>query len=190
MGKSLDTRKAPPRIPEPDFEKWEEPLRVSGLPPHHGYTPTLARKICARIMQGETVDAITKSPGFPVLKTLLSWLADPRLKRFHEAYYWARRIQAELRVDEIFTIADDGTNDWKPKFDKHGEQIGFMPDQEVVQRSRLRVETRKWYAGKMLPHIYGEQTQVKDEVIGELASLLKEAMNKDTGLPKPVNDEK
>ena len=51
-------------------------------------------------------------------------------------------------------IADDVSGDWFT--DKDGKK-GL--DHEHVQRSRLRVDTRKWAAGKMAPKRYGDKIQ-------------------------------
>jgi hypothetical protein len=104
-------------------------------------------------------------------------------------YYYARRIQAEMYVDEIFEIADESANDWKPTYDKHGEINGHKPNNEAIQRSRVKIDTRKWYAAKMVPRLYGDKTQVELDVTGDLAELLKRASNKDEGLPPVIEHE-
>lgn len=162
------------------------------FPPHgNRYSDALARKICERIMHKESLTAICKNPRMPNFSTVVRWLAKPELTDFREMYYYARRVAAELYVDEIFEIADDGSNDWKPRYDKDGGLIDYVPDQEAIQRSRVRIDARKWYASKMVPRIYGEKTSVELDVTGDLAELLKKASNNDTGLPKSIehNDE-
>ena len=108
---------------------------------------------------------------------------------FREMYYYARRVQAEIRVDEIFEIADDTSKDWKEEHNSKGEFIGYKPDNEAIQRSRVRIDTRKWYASKMVPRLYGDKLDVELDVTGDLAELLKAATNQDQGLPKPINGE-
>lgn len=154
-----------------------------------GYSAPLARKICERIMQKESLKDITADPRMPGMTTVIKWLADPRLADFREMYYYARRVAAELYVDEIFEIADDGSNDWKPRYDKDGGLIDYVPDQEAIQRSRVRIDARKWFASKMVPRIYGDKVDVGLDVTGDLAELLKKASNNDKGLPKPIKDE-
>lgn len=125
----------------------------------------------------------------PGRRTVVRWLADPKLADFREMYYYARRVQAEMLVDEIFEIADDSTKDWKARYDKDGELIDYVPDNEAIQRSRVRIDTRKWFASKMVPRIYGDNKHVDMDVTGDLAELLKAASNQDNGLPKPINGE-
>jgi hypothetical protein len=57
-------------------------------------------------------------------------------------------------AEEILEIADDGTNDTY-KDDNGNERT----DQEVIGRSRLRVDARKWLLAKMLPKKYGDKIQ-------------------------------
>ncbi len=58
--------------------------------------------------------------------------------------------------DEITDIADDGSNDYIEQEQKNGK-IARVLDGEHVQRSRLRVDTRKWVLARMLPKIYGDK---------------------------------
>lgn len=139
-------------------------------------------------MLKEPLTKICNDPRMPSIRAITRWLADPRLIDFREMYYYARRVQAELFVDEIFEIADDTTGDWQPTFDKEGEQNGWKPDNEAIQRSRVRIDTRKWYAARLVPRIYGDRAQIDLDVTGDLAELLKQASNNDQGLPKPVNE--
>jgi hypothetical protein len=58
-------------------------------------------------------------------------------------------------ADRLLEIADDGTKDFK--LDSHGNLIA---DHEHINRSRLRVDTRKWYLSKLAPKRYGEKVDV------------------------------
>ena len=44
--------------------------------------------------------------------------------------------------------------------DKNGKKF-IKVDQEHIQRSRLRVEARKWIAAHLLPRVYGDSQQIK-----------------------------
>lgn len=46
------------------------------------------------------------------------------------------------------------------------QSLGWVLNGEHVQRSRLRVESRKWIASKLKPKAYGEKQQV--ELTGQL----------------------
>lgn len=150
------------------------------------YCETTALSVCRELMKNRSLREICADPRYPSIHTVIKWLADPARADFREHYYYARRIQAELRIDEIFEIADDTSNDWKPTYDKDGEINGLKPDNEAIQRSRVRIDTRKWYASKMIPRIYGDKLDVELDATGDLAELLKQAKNNDSGLPPPI----
>jgi len=140
-------------------------------------------------MRKESLQDICDDPRMPSISSVVRWLAHPDMTAFREMYYYARRVQAELFIDEIFTIADDDSKDWKKKFNKDGEEIGWVPDNEAIQRSRVRIDTRKWYAARMVPRIYGDKAQIDLDVTGDLAELLKKASNNDSGLPPAIDHE-
>jgi hypothetical protein len=82
---------------------------------------------------------------------------------FAEPYARARRVQFERMVDEIIDISDDSTNDW---VDRHfGDDTVRVIDHEHVNRSKIRVDSRKWLLGKMLPDRFGDRVahQMLDE---------------------------
>lgn len=137
-------------------------------------------------MLKETLKQIAADPRMPSERTIVRWLADKRNVQFREDYYYARRVQAELLVDEIFEIADDTSDDWVEDTNKDGEFIGYKVNNEAIQRSRVRIDTRKWYASKMVPKIYGDKQEITHGVTGDLAELMKSASNNDEGLPPPI----
>ena len=157
--------------------------------PGSRYTEKLGRAICERLMMGKSLKSICEDPRMPTKRTIVRWLADPRLADFREMYYYARRVAAEILVDEIIEIADDHSGDWKPIYNKHGELVDIKADNEAIQRSRVRIDTRKWYAMKLMPKIYGDKTQIELDATGDLAELLKRASNQDEGLPPPIEGE-
>ena len=46
------------------------------------------------------------------------------------------------------------------RLDKEGRGIGWVLNGEHIQRSRLRVDTRKWYLSKLNPKKYGDKVDV------------------------------
>jgi hypothetical protein len=185
---------APPRqLPQPGFL---HPVVTSTVPEtktkirrngNFTYTTRIGEKICERIMLQQTLNKICSDPRMPSKRTIVRWLADQRNTEFRESYYYARRVQAELYVDEIFEIADDVSGDYRIKYDKDGEPY-VEANNEHIQRSRVRIDTRKWYAAKLVPRIYGDLQQIEHGVTGDLAELLKGASNKDSGLPPPIEE--
>lgn len=148
-------------------------------------TEDVVRRLCEALMMGQSLNEIDRDPTMPTKRRVTQWLSDPAYANFRERYYNARRIQAELRIDEIFDIADDSSSDYKPELDDEGNVVRMVPDNEHIQRSRIRIDTRKWFASKMLPRIYGEKVMQELDVSGDLAELLKKASDKDNGLPPP-----
>jgi len=87
--------------------------------------------------------------------TIYNMLDDPE----HEKRYArARRMQAELLTDETIDIADDTTGDTEIIF-KDGKQVK-VENKEWVNRSRLRIDARKWLAAKLHPKKYGDKVDV------------------------------
>jgi len=152
------------------------------------YNPRMGQAICDRLMRGETLTQICKNnPRMPNINTVVRWLADPRLSDFRTIYYHARRVQAELRVDSMFDIMNATENDWEYIYDLHGNITSIRANNDNVQRARLKIDTLKWYASKMIPKIYGDHIEHTHDVTGDLADMLKAASNHDRGLPRVVN---
>jgi hypothetical protein len=80
---------------------------------------------------------------------------------FSTQYAQAKLKQADLLAEECLEIADDATNDWMENFSDDGDLIGYKVNGEHVQRSRLRIDTRKFLAAKLLPKQYGEKVEDK-----------------------------
>lgn len=120
------------------------------------FSDKLASEICARLACGESLRSICRDESMPVLSTVMLWLVDGKHEAFSEQYDKARQIQAETLADELFDIADDASNDWMKKQGKDDEP-GYVLNGEHVQRSRLRIDTRKWYLSKVLPRFADKQ---------------------------------
>src|ERR1041385_2420461 len=110
------------------------------------YTKVLADTICKRIAEGESLRTIVKDEKIPSASTICRWLLDDTKKPFWEQYEKARNVQAELMFEELLDIADDGTNDWMERETKDGSYT--VLNNEAIGRSRLRVDTRKWYLSR------------------------------------------
>jgi hypothetical protein len=96
---------------------------------------------------------ICDSDNMPARSTVFLWLLAHQ--EFSDKYTRARRWQAETIADETLAIADDARNDWMLR--KGGDNPGYELNGENVQRSRLRIDQRKWYAGKLDPKKYGDK---------------------------------
>ena len=85
--------------------------------------------------------------------TVLAWLA--REPTFQERYARAKEMQADLLAEEILDIADDGSNDFMTIIKNDVEYT--VENKEWLNRSRLRVDSRKWIASKLKPKKYGDK---------------------------------
>lgn len=109
-----------------------------------------ADRICERLVNGESLRKICLSDDMPHAATVCRWLGDN--EAFREQYAHARDAQADTLADEILDIADDGSNDFMGEDEKYNG--------DAVQRSKLRVDARKWLASKLKPKKYGEKIDV------------------------------
>ena len=103
------------------------------------YTKALAADICQRLAEGNSLRKVCEAKGMPSAETVRRWLLDD--EDFCAQYVRAREVQADRFAEEILEIADDASDDWTV-----GEEGKKAVDHEHIQRSRLRVDTRKWPA--------------------------------------------
>lgn len=122
------------------------------------YTPELASLICGRIAEGESLRAVCRDPEMPTSSTIFLWLSQH--SEFSEQYAKAMEARADGMFDELLEIADDGTNDWMEKKNAEGEIVGWTINGEHVQRSKVRVDTRKWVLARMSPRKYGDKQEL------------------------------
>lgn len=116
------------------------------------YTDEIGQEICARLADGKSLRKICLDDDMPAQSTVYKWLLNPLHETFVENYARARELQADTLFDECQDIADDGSNDYMGDDEKYNG--------DAVQRSRLRIDTRKWMAGKLRPKKYGDKTLI------------------------------
>ncbi|WP_412474605.1 terminase small subunit protein [Rhizobium sp. WW22] len=122
------------------------------------FTSEIADEICERLAEGNSLRSICEADEMPSKTTVFRWLnAYPD---FRDQYARAREVQADTLFDDILDIADDGQNDWMEKRNADGENIGWMENGEALRRSQLRIEARKWMAGKLRPKVYGDKLDI------------------------------
>lgn len=96
-------------------------------------------------------------------KTFYEWidLDDEKVKQ----YARATEERAEALVDEMLEIADDTSQDFvdMDMGDEKGSEIVLTkkPNYEIIQRSRLRVDARKWLVSKLAPKKYGDKLDIE-----------------------------
>jgi hypothetical protein len=116
------------------------------------YSDEMALSICTLIAEGFALTQICRNPENPSLTTVYRWLTEK--PEFRDMYARAKEDQADTLAEEILEIADYGINDTYE--DENGHK---RTNHDVIQRSRLRVEARKWIAAKLKPKKYGDKIQ-------------------------------
>lgn len=121
------------------------------------YTPEVGDEICRRMSDGESLRQICRDEGLPAESTVRAWAIDPD-HPISAQYAKAREAMYDRWGDEILEISDDGTNDWVERERPDGSTYEAV-NGEHIQRSRLRVDARKWLLSKLLPKKYGEKIE-------------------------------
>lgn len=155
---STDTTDGHPcRFP---VERSRCPFHGEGPTPDNGrpseYTEARAAHICSEIAGGRGLKAICREDDdMPSSSAVLLWVKDDR-EGFADRYARACSIRLDVLSEEILEIADDGTND--TYVDGKGRT---RVDHDVIQRSKLRVDTRKWLLSKLRPEKYGKLQKIE-----------------------------
>lgn len=116
---------------------------------------------------------IKENPRWPRSReTIYEWRRND--KKFDDMWRTAKAHQVEVLIDEIIEIADDKSND--NLIDRHGNE---HCNKEWVSRSRLRIDTRKWVACKLVPRLYGDKIFHDSNDININANLNLEELRKE-----------
>jgi len=111
------------------------------------YSTEKAADICARMLHRDeegkllSLRMICQADDMPSESTVYLWLA--RNPEFSEMYARAREERAHIAAEDIIEIADT------------------EPDPNVA---RVRIDARKWYAGKLNAKHYGEKLDLTGKV--------------------------
>ena len=133
-------------------------------------------ELLRRVMEGESVISICKADDMPSRSTVFKWLNDD--PQFFAAYWIAKAWYTETAVEEMRQIAD-------AKMPTYVDESGNRRvDPAAVAQARLRIDTRKWMAGKLNPRRYGDSSTLnlndvretkrprsKEEIFARLASI-------------------
>jgi len=111
------------------------------------YTQELAADICSRMLQ-RTEDGRLKSlrmvcqeDGMPSESSVFLWLS--KYEEFSEMYARAREERGHMAADDIVEISDTEIDPAK---------------------ARVRIDARKWYAGKMNAKHYGDRLDINQNL--------------------------
>lgn len=123
------------------------------------YSKDVAAELCAYLSMGESLRTACAHDGMPGVSTVFRWLSAANREDwaddFREQYARAKEEAADAMAEDILDISDNGSNDWMEKH--YGDSITWVTNGEALQRSRLRIDTRKFLMSKMKPKRYGEK---------------------------------
>ena len=118
--------------------------------------------IIVEIESGKSLISSLKTNGMPSPTTFYKWLdeIDDKGNRTIEAkekmerYARACEVRELLLFDDILKIAD--------KQDKDIDEVEgiIVINHNVINRSRLQIDARKWILSKMNPKKYGDKTDI------------------------------
>ena len=112
--------------------------------------------------------------------TFFIWIDENENKS--KQYARACEERAEALLDEMLDIVDDKSNDII-ETDLGDGIIVEKPNNEVIQRSRLRYDARKWLISKLNPKKYGEKVDVTSG-----GDKIPQATAINIGIIKPLED--
>lgn len=110
-------------------------------------------------------------------KTYLKWISES--DQYARLHSFAMQDRADAIFEEILNIADATKDDVIE--DDNGNKI---INHNVIQRDRLRVDSRKWIAGKLNPKKYGDKVDVTSG--GDKIQSAPTSIN--IGIVKPLED--
>lgn len=132
------------------------------------YTPEIGIEICNQLAEGLSLRTVCTGEGMPDKRTVFNWLR--KYPEFKAAYDIAKQEASDALVEEIQDIADDGRNDYMASLDP--DNPGYKLNGEAINRSRLRVDTRKWIASKMKPKKYGDKLELAGDPKAPLSVMI------------------
>jgi len=118
--------------------------------------PATMERICDLIAEGHSLHTICKMDGMPDRRTVTRWLDD--MPEIRPQYTRARELQADKIFEECLAIADSQEGD---VITVDGEEV---TNHDVIARAKLRIDTRKWMAGKLRPKVYGDKLDLGGNV--------------------------
>ena len=121
------------------------------------YSEVITEAICEGLILGRSLVQICDDPDFPDTATVYRWLE--KHEDFRDKYARARELQAERYAAEIIALADTPTEGRKVVIKPDGSEEITIGD--TVERTRLQIDARKWYASKLAPKKYGEKVQAE-----------------------------
>jgi hypothetical protein len=129
-----------------------------------GFSQEIADQVCEALAEGKSVRTICRQPWAPDMRTIFRWL--DRFDEFRQQYARACEMRADAIFEEALEIADTCLLGEKRVVEGKGDkQTVTLTTADMVERSRLQVETRKWFLSKLMPKKYGDKQETQVTVI-------------------------
>ena len=124
------------------------------------YSEEIADNICDITASSEKSLAtiLKENEGYPKVTTIYKWLDDNQ--EFAKNYARAKICQAHFLAEGIIEIADDSSQDLE-RIDDYGNRI---ENKEFVNRSKIRIDARKWHAAHLYPKKYGDKLELEGAI--------------------------
>jgi hypothetical protein len=120
------------------------------------WTAELEDSICSAIaLTPKGLEHICKAnEEFPCPERIYAHRNDD--EEFSKKYTRAKANQVLILAEQIIDIADDSSKDTY-EVDLDGITVKKL-DREVIERAKIRIDTRKWLASKLAPKIFGDKS--------------------------------
>lgn len=137
------------------------------------FTQQIADEICLRMTEGESLRQVCESAHIPSRSAIMRWLMseDEMFAHFKDQYSRARDALMDYWGDQIIEISDDTSHDTITKINKKGEEFE-AENTEWINRSRLRVDSRKWLMSKLAAKKYGDKQQIEHSANESMTAVL------------------
>jgi hypothetical protein len=119
------------------------------------YTREVMEEICGGLASGKSLREVCREKGMPAEATVRYWVSKD-IDGCALAFQAAREVRAHRLAEELIALCDE-----VPPVLEDGRV-----DQGWVTWQKLRIDTRKWNASRILPKEYGEHVALKGDTTG------------------------
>ena len=120
----------------------------------------IIKEVLKRVSEGESLRAVLPLGNKLVSRTTFNqWLIDKQ--GLADQYARACEERADKIFEDIISIADDTTHDTELK--SYGDVVEERANTEWIQRSKVRIDARKWILSKMQPKKYGDKIEIENK---------------------------
>jgi hypothetical protein len=148
----MKPKKPPKKTARQKAAKKNLPPRKRGRPSK--WAEPIAAEICRRLSTGEPLAAICRDAHMPHPDSVREWMK--ARSEFSHAITQARETGFDALAAECLTIADDTSGD------VIDSDYGPRVDHGVIQRAKLKIETRLKLLSKWSPTKYGDKIEIEN----------------------------